>query len=80
MAGKHWPATLTSLREDVVNQRNGTHLLPDTVSHVWAKIVYSHVVPGLQEAAARRFDEALSPMYNKLIGKGEDIDAISNVH
>jgi len=42
--------------------------------------LYSHVVPGLQEVAARRFDEALSPVYNKLVGKGEDIDAISNVH
>ena len=105
---------------------DGTHFLPDTVSHVWTKIMkraglkhfrlhdarhthaslllkqnvhpkvvqerlghasisttldlYSHVVPGLQEAAARRFDEALSPMYNKLVGKGEDIDAISNIH
>lgn len=27
---------------------------------------YSHVTPGLQEAAAKRFDEAFSTKYNKL--------------
>ena len=27
---------------------------------------YSHVAPGLQEAAAKRFDEAFSTRYNKL--------------
>jgi len=26
---------------------------------------YSHIAPGLQEAAAQRFDEALSTRYNK---------------
>lgn len=30
---------------------------------------YSHVAPGLQEAAAKRFDEALNAQYNKLAGE-----------
>ena len=89
----------------------GKPLLPDTISHVWAKLVkrvglehirfhdarhthaslmlkqgvhpkvvqerlghatisttldlYSHVAPGLQEAAAARFDEAFAARYNR---------------
>ena len=89
----------------------GRPLLPDTISHVWAKLVkraglehirfhdarhthaslllkqgahpkivqerlghatisttldlYSHVAPGLQEAAAARFDEAFAARYNR---------------
>ena len=27
--------------------------------------IYSHVVPGLQEAAANRFDEAITTKYNE---------------
>jgi integrase len=51
---------------------DGSPYLPDTITHVWLKLtrklgldgirtldVYSHVIPGLQEAAAIRFDEIL---------------------
>ena len=34
--------------------------------------VYSHVAPGLQEAAAKRFDEVLSSRYNKHIESARD--------
>ena len=30
---------------------------------------YSHVVPGLQEAAANRFDEVFLPSYNKVVAE-----------
>jgi len=30
---------------------------------------YSHVTPGLQEAAAKRFDEAFNTKYNELADK-----------
>ena len=100
------------LKDDslVFSQVDGKPLLPDTVSHAWARIVkragikhfrlhdarhshaslmfkagvhpkivqerlghatisttldlYSHVAPGLQEAAARRFDGVFGPRYN----------------
>jgi len=94
----------------IFSDLEGKPLLPDTVSHVWAKLVkraglegirfhdarhthaslmlkqgahpkvvqerlghatisttldlYSHVAPGLQEAAAARFDEAFTARYN----------------
>ncbi len=32
-------------------------------------IAYSHVTPGLQEAAARHFDEAFNPRYNEMADK-----------
>jgi len=101
------------LKDDdlIFSDSEGRPLLPDTVSHVWAKLVkraglegirfhdarhthaslmlkqgahpkvvqerlghatisttldlYSHVAPGLQEAAALRFDEALITKYNE---------------
>ena len=101
------------LKDDdlIFSDLEGKPLLPDTVSHVWAKLVkraglkdirfhdarhthaslmlkqgvhpkvvqerlghatisttldlYSHVAPGLQEAAAARFDEAFTARYNK---------------
>ncbi|MBI2850692.1 MAG: site-specific integrase [Chloroflexi bacterium] len=34
--------------------------------------IYSHVAPGMQEAAAVRFDEALATVYNNERGKGAD--------
>jgi len=99
----------------VFSQLDGRPLLPDTISHAWAKLIqrvglknirlhdarhshaslmlkqgihpkivqerlghasiqitldtYSHVAPGLQEAAAVRFDEALAPTSKKeLVG------------
>ena len=101
----------------VFAQPDGKPLLPDTVSHAWAKIAkrigredirlhdarhshaslllkqgihpkivqerlghasiqitldtYSHVAPGLQEAAAARFDEALFPKH-----KNESVESI----
>jgi integrase len=105
------------LKDDdlVFSQVDGKPLLPDTVSHAWAKAMkrtglkhfrlhdgrhthtsiklkqgihpktaqvrldhatisttldlYSHVAPGLQEAAARHFDEAFSPKYNGMAEK-----------
>lgn len=102
----------TTLKDDdlVFCQEGGKPLLPDTVTHVWAKLVhriglkhirlhdarhthaslmlkqgihpkivqerlghssiqvtldtYSHVAPGLQEAAAALFDKALTPSVN----------------
>ena len=101
------------LKDDdlVFSDLEGKPLLPDTISHIWTKLVkraglekirlhdarhthaslmlkqgvhpkivqerlghatiattldlYSHVVPGLQEAAAARFDEAFGNRYNK---------------
>ncbi|MFC2122460.1 tyrosine-type recombinase/integrase [Bacteroidota bacterium] len=96
---------------DLVFSTLGKHLLPNTITHAWGKLVkktrlkairlhdarhthaslmlkqgihpkivqerlghssiqitldtYSHVAPGLQEAAAYRFDEAFIPKYNK---------------
>ena len=58
----------------VVQERLGHASISTTLD------LYSHVVPGLQEAAARRFDEALSPEYNKMVGKGEDVEANSKAH
>jgi hypothetical protein len=31
--------------------------------------IYSHVLPGLQEAAAKRFDEAFTTKYNEHAGE-----------
>ena len=30
---------------------------------------YSHVTPGLQQAAAKRFDEAFATKYNEMVGE-----------
>jgi integrase len=103
------------LKDDdlIFSDVEGKPLLPDTVSHVWAKLVkraglegirfhdarhthaslmlkqgahpkvvqerlghatisttldlYSHVAPGLQEAAVARFDEAITTRYNERV-------------
>ena len=117
------------LKDDdlVFSQVDGKPLLPDTVSHAWAKTVkraglkhfrlhdgrhthasimlkqgihpkivqerlghatisttldlYSHVAPGLQEAAARHFDEAFSPKYNRMADKvRHENEAIEKVY
>jgi len=44
----------------IVQERLGHATISTTLD------LYSHVAPGLQEAAARRFDEALSPKYNEM--------------
>jgi len=99
--------------DDLVFSELGRHLLPNTVSHAWKKLVkriglrpirlhdarhthaslmlkqgvhpkivqerlghssiqitldtYSHVAPGLQEAAAKRFDEAFQTLHNESV-------------
>lgn len=50
--------------------KQGTHpkIVQERLGHASIQITldtYSHVVPGLQEAAAARFDEAFSTRYNK---------------
>ena len=42
----------------IVQERLGHATISTTLD------LYSHVAPGLQEAAARHFDEAFSPKYN----------------
>lgn len=75
--GRHTHASLLlkqNVHPKVVQERLGHASISTTLD------LYSHVVPGLQEAAARRFDEALSPEYNKMVGKGEDVEANSKAH
>ena len=50
--------------------KQGTHpkIVQERLGHASIQITldtYSHVAPGLQAAAAARFDEALSTRYNK---------------
>jgi integrase len=59
--GRHTHASLLlkqNVHPKIVQERLGHASISTTLD------LYSHVVPGLQEAAARRFDEALSPEYN----------------
>lgn len=75
--GRHTHASILlkqNVHPKVVQERLGHASISTTLD------LYSHVVPGLQEAAARRFDEALSPEYNKMVGKGEDVEANSKAH
>ncbi len=48
-----------SIHPKVVQERLGHSSIQITLD------TYSHVAPGLQEMAAKRFDEALSTIYNK---------------
>ena len=43
----------------IVQERLGHSTISTTLD------IYSHVTPGLQEAAARHFDEVFSPKYNE---------------
>jgi integrase len=50
--------------------KQGTHpkIVQEKLGHASIQITldtYSHIAPGLQEAAAKRFDEAFSNRYNK---------------
>jgi integrase len=59
--GRHTHASLLlkqNVHPKVVQERLGHATISTTLD------LYSHVAPGLQEAAARHFDEAFSPKYN----------------
>ena len=53
--------------------RQGIHpkIVQERLGHSSIQItldIYSHVVPGIQEAAAARFDEIFSKKYNDRVG------------
>ncbi len=63
---------LNKLREAEIHINQGTHpkIVQERLGHSSISITldtYSHVAPGLQEAAAARFDEALTTKYNKRV-------------
>ena len=59
--GRHTHASIMlkqGIHPKIVQERLGHATISTTLD------LYSHVAPGLQEAAARHFDEAFSPSYN----------------
>ncbi len=59
----------------IVQERPGHATISTTLD------LYSHVAPGLQEAAARHFDEAFSPKYNGMADNVRDgKEASKKVH
>ena len=61
--GRHTHASIMlkqGIHPKIVQERLGHATISTTLD------LYSHVAPGLQEAAALRFDEALSPKYNEM--------------
>jgi len=64
--GRHTHASLLlkqNVHPEVVQERLGHATISTTLD------LYSHVAPGLQEAAARHFDDAFSPRYNEMADK-----------
>ncbi len=64
--GRHTHASIMlkqGIHPKIVQERLGHATISATLD------LYSHVVPGLQEAAARHFDEAFSPKYNGMADK-----------
>jgi integrase len=64
--GRHTHASLLlkqNVHPKVVQERLGHATISTTLD------LYSHITPGLQEAAARHFDEAFSPGYNEMAVK-----------
>jgi len=64
--GRHTHASIMlkqGIHPKIVQERLGHATISTTLD------LYSHVTPGLQEAAARHFDEAFSPKYNGMVEK-----------
>ena len=64
--GRHTHASLLlkqNVHPKIVQERLGHATISTTLD------LYSHVAPGLQEAAARHFDEAFNPKYNEMAVK-----------
>lgn len=64
--GRHTHASIMlkqGIHPKIVQERLGHATISTTLD------LYSHVAPGLQEAAARHFDEAFSPKYNGMADK-----------
>ena len=64
--GRHTHASLLlkqNVHPKIVQERLGHATISTTLD------LYSHIAPGLQEAAARHFDEAFSPRYNEMADK-----------
>ena len=69
---RHTHATLmlkAGVHPKVVSERLGHASVAFTLD------TYSHVVPGLQEAAAKRFDEMLEPDVSKMLARGVGSDS-----
>ena len=71
--GRHTHASILpkqNVHPKVVQERLGHATISTTLD------LYSHVAPGLQEAAARHFDEAFNPEYNNIdkVAAGNEAD------
>ncbi len=68
---RHTHATLmlkSGVHPKIVSERLGHASVAFTLD------TYSHVVPGLQEAAAERFDKMLEPDVSKMLAKGLELE------